>query len=435
MDYDTMKYKMLKKLFKQDIKLVDKQNEAFSLMVDGHNVFLTGSAGTGKTSCIKLFMKIYKDQKIMGVTSTTGISALLFGGTTLHSFLGIGLGDKSGESIVSNLYTKPHLRKRWVDLEVLIIDEISMLSPELFDKLEYIARRIRRNEKPFGGIQLILSGDFLQLPCINSDGFCFEAETWNKCITNTIFLTRIIRQSDTNFQECLNEIRIGKLSDKTKKLLDSRRDVDLTNDFGIKPTKLYSTNKSVDYINDKELDILAQKDIEFYEYNMDIQIYPGVKNAKYSIDKYKKNCTASENLQLCIGAQVMLLCNLDIENGLVNGSRGIITKFVNDMPVVKFLNGAEIITDYHTWEYEEKDIKMFNVTQIPLKLAYAITIHKSQGMSLDYAEIDLSNIFNDGQAYVALSRVKNIFGLSIINVDYTQITASKKAVDFYNQII
>ena len=169
MELEILKYKIMSEQIKNDIKLSKKQNEAYSIMVNGDSMFVTGSAGSGKTSTIKLFIKAYKSNKIMGVTSTTGISALLFGGVTLHSFLGIGLGKDSVESLNKKIQSRSYLKKRWKELEILIIDEISMLSPVLFDKLEALARRVRRNEKPFGGIQLILSGDFCQLPCI--DGF------------------------------------------------------------------------------------------------------------------------------------------------------------------------------------------------------------------------------------------------------------------------
>ena len=417
------------------IKLNSKQNEAYSLMTNGKSIFLTGSAGTGKTSLIKMFVKVYKQNKIIGVTSTTGISALLFGGSTIHSYTGIGLGTGSVESIVKKIFTRPHLRKRWQSLEVLIIDEISMMSPELFDKLEKIARRIRHDERPFGGIQLILSGDFCQLPCVGSDDFCFEAKSWDKCIEQSIYLTEIMRQKDSEFQDCLNNIRVGKLTNKTCELLKSRLNVKLKNDFGIKPTKLYSTNFSVDYINNKELDLLAESDPDFFEYNMDIHVYPGVSNRDYAIDKYKKCCNAPETLQLCVGAQVMLLHNLDTEGGLVNGSRGVVKEFVGDVPVVKFLNGREVIIDYHVWDYEENDKKSLRVTQMPLKLAYALTIHKSQGCSLDYVEIDLSNCFEYGMSYVALSRVKKIEGLNIIDIDFDKIKANPKAVKFYQDLL
>jgi ATP-dependent DNA helicase PIF1 len=431
MELERLKYKIMSEQLSTDIKLSEKQNIAYNLMVEGKSIFLTGAAGTGKSAALKMFIKIHKSEKIMGVTSTTGISALLFGGVTIHSFLGIGLGQGSVESIVGKLYKRPHIRKKWCDTEVLIIDEISMLSPELFDKLENVARRIRHNEKPFGGIQLILSGDFLQLPCIGSDDFCFESKSWNKCIEKTVYLTEIMRQKDLEFQNCLNDVRIGLLTKKTRKILNSRVGIELKNDFGVKPTKLFSTNYSVDYINNKELDLLAISDPEFFEYNMEIHPYPGVNNKEYAIEKYKKSCNAPETLQLCIGAQVMLLWNLDTEGGLVNGSRGVVTSFVGDIPNVKFINGREVSIDYNIWESEEQDKKILRVIQIPLKLAYALTIHKSQGCSLDYAEIDLSNSFAKGQAYVALSRVKNLDGLSIIDIDFDKIVADEKAVEFY----
>jgi ATP-dependent DNA helicase PIF1 len=417
---------------KDDVKLSKKQNEAYSIMASGKNIFLTGAAGVGKTQVLKLFIKVYKQTKIMGVTSTTGISALLFGGTTLHSFLGIGLGNGSVENICTKIFSRSYLNKRWKDLEVLVIDEISMLSPALFDKLEEVARTVRRNVKPFGGIQLILSGDFCQLPCINSDNFCFEADSWDKCIDHTIYLTEIMRQKDIEFQECLNEVRIGKLSKTTKKLLKSRLNIKLTNEFGILPTRLYSTNRSVDSLNDTELDKLSETNVEFFEYNMDIKY---AKKNEIAVDMYKKFCSAPETIQLCVGAQVMLLWNLDIEGGLVNGSRGIIINFVNNLPLVKFLNGREVVIDYHTWEHEENEKKILTVFQIPLKLAYALTIHRSQGCSLDYAEIDLSDCFSAGQSYVALSRVKNLEGLSIIGIDFDKIITHPKAVCFYDSYI
>jgi hypothetical protein len=240
-----------------------------------------------------------------------------------------------------------------------------------------------------------------------------------------------MRQKEVAWQNCLNDVRVGLLPNKTRKLLKTRVGIELKNDFGIKPTKLYSTNYSVDYINNKELDVLAESDPKFYEYNMEIKVYPGVKNRDYAIEKYMKSCNAPVTLQLCIGVQVMLLWNLDAEGGLVNGSRGVVTSFVGDIPMVKFINGRELLIDYNIWETEEQDKKILRVVQIPLKVAYALTIHKSQGCSLDYAEIDLSNTFAKGQAYVALSRVKKLDGLSIIEIDFDKIVADKKAIAFY----
>jgi ATP-dependent DNA helicase PIF1 len=348
--------------------------------------------------------------------------------------LGIGYGNGTVKSIVEKICSWSWLKKRWIELDCLFIDEISMMDPEVFDKLEEVARIVRRSVAPFGGIQIVLSGDFLQLPCVGSNNFCFEAKCWNKCITRTVYLNEIMRQGDNIFQEVLNKIRVGKIDTQVKKVLNSRIGVKLNNDYGIKPTGLYSHNSDVDLINDEELDILASDGRQFYEYKMDTVVYSGVTNKTAALEKFKKYCTAPEILQLCVGAQVMLLKNLDIPNGLANGSRGVVTSFVSDIPKVRFLNGEERIIEQNVWEIEENDKKILRAQQIPLKVAYAISIHKSQGCSLDYAEIDLSCIFEYGQSYVALSRVKSLEGLSIIDINYDYIQAHPKATAYYESL-
>jgi ATP-dependent DNA helicase PIF1 len=416
------------------IKLNTKQKEAFDAIVEGKNIFLTAAGGAGKSTLIKYYNKLYGHIKNVAITSTTGTSALLIGGTTLHSYLGIGLGKASADALVSNILEKSWLKKKWKDLEVLIIDEVSMMNPELFDKLEKVARIIKNSNKPFGGIQLILSGDLLQLGSVDSEEFIFEAKSWDKCIEKTIYLTENIRQSEPEFQECLNEIRIGIVGEKSLKLLESRIGIDLSNDMGIKPTKIFPLNYMVDEINKKELDALSKKDVTVYEYDIEFEFYSNAKNREMIIEKYKKNCIAPVNLQICINAQVMLLHNLDLAAGLCNGSRGIVTKFIEDRPMIKFLNGEERIIDYHVWEYYENDCKIMDVIQIPIKLAYAISSHKAQGISLDLAEIDLSEVFCYGQAYIMLSRVKKIEGLSIKKLDIKKITAHPKAVEYYKNL-
>jgi ATP-dependent DNA helicase PIF1 len=410
-------------------------NKYYGFEIDGNHRFVLGNfLVTHNTAVIKMFMKVYQHSRQIAVTSTTGTSALLLNGTTVHSYLGIGYGNGTVKSIVEKICSWSWLKKRWIELDCLFIDEISMMDPEVFDKLEEVARIVRRSVAPFGGIQIVLSGDFLQLPCVGSNNFCFEAKCWNKCITRTVYLNEIMRQGDNIFQEVLNKIRVGKIDTQVKKVLNSRIGVKLNNDYGIKPTGLYSHNSDVDLINDEELDILASDGRQFYEYKMDTVVYSGVTNKTAALEKFKKYCTAPEILQLCVGAQVMLLKNLDIPNGLANGSRGVVTSFVSDIPKVRFLNGEERIIEQNVWEIEENDKKILRAQQIPLKVAYAISIHKSQGCSLDYAEIDLSCIFEYGQSYVALSRVKSLEGLSIIDINYDYIQAHPKATAYYESL-
>jgi len=407
----------------------------YGFEIDGNHRFVLGNfIVTHNTAVIKMFMKVYQHSRQIALTSTTGTSALLLNGTTVHSYLGIGYGNGTVKSIAEKICSWSWLKKRWNELDCLFIDEISMMDPEVFDKLEEIARIVRRSVAPFGGIQIVLSGDFLQLPCVGSNNFCFEAKCWNKCITKTVYLNEIMRQGDNIFQEVLNKIRVGQIDTQVKKVLKSRIGVKLNNDYGIKPTGLYSHNSDVDLINDEELDNLARDGRQFYEYKMDTVVYSGVTNKTAALEKFKKYCTAPEILQLCVGAQVMLLKNLDIPNGLANGSRGVVTSFISDIPKVRFLNGEERVIEQNCWEVEENDKKILRAQQIPLKVAYAISIHKSQGCSLDYAEIDLSGVFEYGQSYVALSRVKSLEGLSIIDINYDYIQAHPKATAYYESL-
>jgi len=414
--------------------LSEKQKIAYRNILEGKNVFLTGRAGSGKSAIINLFYKQYRYKKNIGITSTTGVSAILIGGSTIHSYLGIGLGTADEEFLYMNIKNRGYILRRWLELDVLIIDEISMASPKLFDKLESLARIIRKNDLPFGGIQLILTGDFLQLPCVNSEKFCFESESWNKCVHNIFYLIENFRQNDPEFQKCLSEVRIGELSKESIVLLKNREDVELKNGFGILPTKIYALNKDVDEENIREINKLFEKnnDLDFYEYHLEFEVLK--KGFKTAEEKIKKTCNAPSLLELCIGAQVMLLYNLDLEAKLANGSRGVVVNFIDDLPVVKFLTGEERVIDYFQWKVEENGETLMTITQIPLKIAYSISIHKSQGLTVDYAEVDMEGIFEDGMAYVALSRVTNKEGLCIKNFQLGNIFANKKAVNFYKDL-
>lgn len=408
-----------------------KQREAFDAMVEGRNVLLTGSAGTGKSNLITTFYDLYKDSRHIGITSMTGTSAILLNGTTLHSFTGIGLGTAPTDTLIMKIQKSPFLTKRWRTLDTLIIDEISMLTPTLLEKLENIAQVIRMNNEPFGGVQLILSADFLQLPCVESEQFCFESKVWDKCVDKVFYLTKVYRQDDPTFQQCLSEIRLGELSSETKKILKSRVGVELKTDTGIKPTKLFSLNVSVNAVNQQELEKL---DRELYQYDLEITFIKPKMNRNYLMERFRKQCRVPETLKLCVGAQVMLLYNRDIENHLVNGSRGVVIDFVEDFPMVRFLNGMEIIIDYHSWDLEENGHKILSYTQVPLTLAWASSIHKTQGQTLDFVDVDLSNVFEHGQAYVALSRVRTLQGLRITGLNFGKIKAHPRAVEFYKKL-
>lgn len=418
MDFLEEEYKMSKDT--QEKKLNKLQQKAFDYMVKGENIFLTGPAGTGKSLVIQMFKKLYGAQKNIAITSTTGVSAIVIGGTTLHSYLGIGLGTGSVDDLVSKITKNSKSRQRWLTLDVLVIDEISMLSAQLFDKLEEVARIIRRKnpprmlkeeilDRPFGGIQLILSGDFLQLPVVGDENlFCFEAESWHRCVDHTIELTENMRQADSKFQDVLSDLRYGKLTKNAKKLLETRIGVKLKNDMGIKPTRIYTTNASVDAMNEKELDKLSE-DNDFYQYDMEIYFYEFVQDRVQALEKYRKNSLAPEKLQLCKGAQVMLLHNLSIEQGLANGSRGVVIDFLEGLPVIRFLNGMEIIIDFHSWEVVEGKKPVVRLTQMPLKLAWAVTTHKCvTGNTVVYTQNGMQRIKSLVQSHQAQNETRNI---------------------------
>jgi len=414
-----------------DILLTKEQQEIYKYIRNGHNILITGPGGTGKTTLIKYIVKTSNDlnNTFIGVTATTGTAAVLINGRTLHSYLSIGLGKESQEELLKKVK-----RDNWLRMTMLIIDEISMLSATLFNKLNYLGKNIRNSDKPFGGIQLVLCGDFLQLPVIDGE-FCFLSASWKEECNIKIFeLTKILRQPDEMFQKCLNSARFGELTEEELTYIINGY---VKSEDGIKPTKILCCNDDVSIINNYEL---MKTNSEIVEYEMDISYNRSVYNPDIHKNLFKNIgilCNASPTLELAVGAQVLHLVNIPDTN-IVNGSRGVVIAFQDDNPVVRFKNGEVLTISYHGYEVTEytasKKRLIATIYQIPLKLAYAITVHKSQGMTIDSAIIDLRRVFEYGQAYVALSRVKDVKHLQLLNATVGSFKANPKALAFYANV-
>lgn len=419
------------------------QLEAMEIFKAGRNICINSAGGCGKSFLISI-MKSYADGtgKKIAITATTGTAAVLLGNgaKTIYAWGGIGIGNGTVETILKNI-KKNGAYSRWKALNILIIDEISMMGCEIFELLNDIGKQIRRNKKPFGGIQIVLCGDFCQLPpiskALSENRYIFESSEWLNVIHQTVFLTTNHRQSDPQFIQLLDEIRFGYISEETREILNSRIGLDYKS-LEIQPTHLYSTNIAVEKINNAELLKLNNEIKTFHIKNATVDKNGEENGIEYSskkvingIELMDKNQQYVLELKLCIDAQVMLIVNLDVANGLANGSRGVIKSFAeNGNPLVLFLNGMIVEISPYTW-YNDDEANNFGRIQIPLKLAYAITIHKIQGATLDCALINLANIFQDGQAYVALSRVRSLSGLYLLAIDYNKIRACRKVLQFY----
>ena len=315
-----------------------------------------------------------------------------------------------------------------------------MMSPELLEKLDYIGKKIRKSTKPFGGIQLIFSGDFCQLPPVKSD-FCFKSAIWDLIVDTTIYLSENMRQTDNIFKGLLAEVRLGNVTPKTIELLQGRIGAHIETPEGIIPTKLFSHRATVAKINRDSLMVLVndKNPIVTYLAKDTVKRKDGrMIDTRYRdqyLGRIDKIFQAVKTLELCIGAQVMLLFNLDLQSGLANGSRGVLIGFNNGLPVVRFMNGVETPIDKAGWSMKIADSVIVTRRQIPLILAWACTIHKSQGSTLDCAQIDLgATIFSYGQSYTALSRVKSLDCVSIVTLDPSKIACSPYVKEFYDKI-
>lgn len=405
-----------------------EQQKVIDLIKAGRNVFLTGQAGTGKTTTIHSVCEYaYARNMMYGITATTGCAAVLIGGKTLHSFLGIGLASRTAESLA--YFTKsrnPKVFERLVMLRLLIIDEISMMNAELFTKISRYLSLVRGIDKPFGGVQVLLSGDFAQLPPVNGD-YCFETQEWDAMDIQKVLLTTQFRQGkDQVFQTMLQRLRIGECSDEDLALLQATRDTVFSED--IIPTRLFPLNRSVDKINQDEFDKLVQRQGEdqcrVYKPKFVVHTIP-IKTLK----QFAETCGIPEELKLCVGAQVIVTWN--INDQIVNGTRGCIVKLdKNTVYIHTLTNGVVPIHMVETSpEMNTKDKVIF----MPLRLGYALSIHKSQGMTLDAVEMNLgSDIFEYGQAYVALSRAKSLDSVRILNVQRRSFMTNPKVLAFYS---
>lgn len=390
-----------------------KQDIALKILCSGENVFLTGSAGTGKTFVINKYIEYLKERGISpAIVAPTGIAASHIGGKTIHSFFSIGIKEYIDDGYINWLTRQRFLNGRLKDLKVLIIDEISMVSPELFSSMDRILRAFKKTDEPFGGVQVILSGDFFQLPPISKERkeikFVWQTELWQSMGLRVCYLEEKFRQDDGVLINILEEIRSGEVSEDSMNVFRSRYKKKLANDFN--PTKLYTHNVDVDKINETELGNLPGKSLTFRALS---------KGDRKNVEKIFKSSLVAEEVRLKEEAMVIFIKN-NYEKGYINGTLGKVVSFteVGNHPIVEIFSGKKIIVEKDEWlmEDDKGNIKA-RVKQTPLRLAWALTIHKSQGMTLDAAEIDLSKTFEIGQGYVALSRIKSIQGLRLMGLN------------------
>ena len=423
--------------------LTTEQRDVFNVLLRGDNVFLTGGGGVGKSYLLSLiytdFPRMSGGKKIQ-MCAMTGCAALLLGNKakTLHSWAGIGLGKGTVQELLTKIRRNRKAMKNWITTDLLIVDEISMLTGELLDKLDELGRKIRSNRRPFGGLQLLLSGDMFQLPPVSRDGpvlFAFESAAW-KGINAHMELTQIQRQKDVAFQEILREARHGKLTEKSCEVLRSREGLDWRANK-IKPTLLFPRRAEVEMINETNLRALKGPWVPYaaklaYDGKVPIGFMENDPIFQQALQRMDSDAPYAASLELAVGSQVMLVANLSPGTGLVNGSRGVVVEIspIGGLPVVEFMNGVRQPIGTHSWPVEEYEF--VSRTQIPLRLSWACTTHKSQGSSLDSVLVDIGNSnFEFGQAYVSLSRARDLEGLYVYDFDPIAFKAHPKVMAFY----
>lgn len=390
-------------------------------MLSGESVLLTGPAGAGKTFVLNQFIKLAKyEGKHVSVTATTGLAATHLGGTTIHSWAGIGVADSLPHGFADHIVKG---RREIIEkTDVLIIDEISMLHDFRLDMVDEACRLVRKKDEPFGGIQIIMSGDFFQLPPINrggerAGGFVVNSRVWQELDPVICYLQEQHRQDDDTLLEILDAIRAGELRRHHAETLLARTEV-YPDDMELL-TELHTVNVDVDSLNSVKLAELEGDEITYS------QTATGSENY---VENLQRSVLAPAALKLKKGALVMAVKN-SLDRKYVNGSIGTVIDFepYTEYPIVEFKNGKEVSMVPDTWELRDGDKKRASITQIPLRLAWAITVHKSQGMTLDAARIDLRKAFVEGMGYVALSRVKNLNNLYLTGINQMALRVSEDA--------
>lgn len=422
-------------------------NKIIELINRGENLFITGYAGTGKSYILNKLKKKFQ----IDVTSTTGLAAVNVQGQTIHSWAGVGICNKPVKDVVDKILQRTKLKKQIKECKILAIDEISMLDAKTFDYIDEVLRNLRDGSKPFGGIQLLLFGDFFQLPPVEKESsnkgyrFCFDSKTWETLKLKTIFLEKIYRQKDEKFIKSLNNLRLNRLSEDDIKLFYDREVNYNTYESDI--LHIFSTNQEADNYNtfkfnsvQKSLHVFASIDkihrkrtiIEVNKNNLDDRL---TKFDLLTLETFDKSCKAPSALELKEGCRVMLLKNLNFNKGLINGACGTVRELKKsedeEIILVQFDNGVEEVISKHVFEAYRDGEVVVSREQYPLRLAYGITIHKSQGMTLDKLIVDCNRIFECGQVYVALSRIKSLEGLYLKSFNPKKVWANEEVLKFY----
>ena len=431
----------------EEIEGTEEDNEYLDKIIGiinkGENIFITGYAGTVKSYILNKLKKRFK----IDVTSTTGLAAVNIQGQTIHSWAGVGICNKPVNVVAENILKRSKLKKQVLNCNILAIDEISMLDARTFDYIDTVLRMARDIEEPFGGIQVLLFGDFFQLPPVEKaeKGFCFSSNCWKELNLKTVFLEKIYRQTDTKFIRSLNNIRMNSITEDDIELFQSREVKHNTYDSDM--LHIFSTNKEADNYNNLKFNSVKNpvhtfiSEDKIHKKKEIIEIdkeNPQKALSKYdlmTLEMFDKYCKAPQKLELKEGCKVMLLKNHNFAKGLINGSCGIVRKIEADSILVKFDNGIEESITKNTFEYYKEGELVSSRDQYPLRLAYGITIHKSQGMTLDKLVVDCNRIFECGQAYVALSRIKTIDGLYLRSFNPNKVVVNEEVINFYDSLL